>query len=117
MNKTEPITHLFLTDSADGNYEYHVVLPVRIAEEIGLQSEGWYYKGIDTFRQLLDAIETRGESAEFEMASDAMTEIHFAAGHGFKIVATGRYGDPLEHLHASHTAAPGRKHPKTDLGE
>ncbi len=39
MKYTEPVTHLFLIDSPDGHHEYEVVLPVRIAEEIGLRPD------------------------------------------------------------------------------
>jgi hypothetical protein len=59
MNKTEPITHLFLDEGADGSL-YRVTVPVRIAEEIGADD-------IANLRQFLDAIEKRGEYAKFEV--------------------------------------------------
>ena len=55
----EPVTDLLLDKGADGFYRYHVIVPVRIAEEIG--------GAIGTLQQFLDAIETRGEYAEFEV--------------------------------------------------
>jgi hypothetical protein len=69
MKKTEPVTHLFFDEGADGYHRYHVTVPVRIAEEIGFQSERWPENadGIDTLRKFLDAIEARGEYAEFEL--------------------------------------------------
>jgi hypothetical protein len=69
MKHTEPITHLYFDEGADGYHRYEVTVSVRIAEEIGFLSERWPENpdGIDTLRQFLDAIETRGEYAEFEV--------------------------------------------------
>jgi hypothetical protein len=69
LNCNEPVTHLFFDKGADGYHRYEVTVPVRIAEEIGFRSERWPENadGIDTLRQFLDAIETRGECAEFEV--------------------------------------------------
>jgi hypothetical protein len=58
MKHTEPVTHLFLDEGADGFY--YVVVAESVVEEIGGD-------GIETLRQFLDAIETRGEHAEFEV--------------------------------------------------
>jgi hypothetical protein len=66
LNWNEPVTHLFLDEDADGRH-YQVTVPVRIAEEIGCVPARCGHVGIDTLRQLLNAIETRGELAEFEV--------------------------------------------------
>jgi hypothetical protein len=71
MKNTKPelITHLILDDGADGYHRYHVRVPVRIAEEIGCEVHRGRTTGIDTLQQFLDAIERRGEYAEFEVTA------------------------------------------------
>lgn len=60
MKFTEPITHLSLDERADC-VMYHVTVPVSIAEEIGADD-------LTTMHQFLEAIESRGEYAAFEVA-------------------------------------------------
>jgi hypothetical protein len=59
MNRTEPITHLFLDEGADGSL-YQVTVPVRIAEEIGADD-------IATWQQFLDAIDRSEGFAGFQV--------------------------------------------------
>ncbi|MGZ4524859.1 MAG: hypothetical protein ACXVX7_00080 [Mycobacterium sp.] len=59
MEYTEPITQLILDEDIDGAH-YQVTVAVRIAGEIGADE-------IATMQQFLDAIENRGQLAEFEV--------------------------------------------------
>jgi hypothetical protein len=76
MNKTEPIKHLLLDETAADRSVYDVTVPLRIAEEIGADD-------IATLQQFLDAIERRGELARFDVELHKiapMTHLFLGAG-------------------------------------